>query len=147
MALNDQELQWLYEFRELNKLEWFVSAINLKEGNSFGELGSVNQTRKSNIICVKDCVFGLLSQEQYQKIFVNIEKQEQIKKIKFLQSVPFLQHWTKKSLESLCQCFVQKKYFRNQLVYSQNDKVNEVYIIESGEFSVQRTKVVQQDVH
>jgi CRP-like cAMP-binding protein len=81
----------LHELSQLRKLQWFVQVTNLIDGSSFGELALIhNQPRKATIKCIKDCIFGIFSQDQYLKIFEDIEKQEQIKKIRFLESLPFL---------------------------------------------------------
>ena len=65
----------IYEYDKLSKLQWFVKAVTLGEGHSFGELGIIdNKPRRATVLCLKDCTFAIYSKTQYKKIFEEIEK-------------------------------------------------------------------------
>jgi CRP-like cAMP-binding protein len=56
------ELSLLNEFRQLSKLEWFVTVVTLTDGHSFGELALIDsKPRRAAIECLTDCAFAIYS--------------------------------------------------------------------------------------
>ena len=96
LNLADSEIQKYLDFEKLDELQWFIEAVILKAGSSFGELALINNApRRATIKCLSDCTFAILNKNQYNKAFQSIEKKQQDEKIKFIGKLPFISHWTR----------------------------------------------------
>lgn len=68
-------MNMINEHHEFQKVQWFVEAVILTEGHSFGELALIdNKPRRATIKCLEDSIFAKFSKTQYKKIFKEIEK-------------------------------------------------------------------------
>ena len=62
MKLDDYDIQNLNDIEEYSKLQWFVDVSTLSTGDSFGELGLINnEPRTATVNCLTNCYFATLS--------------------------------------------------------------------------------------
>ena len=116
------------------KLFIYYHVINLKEGNTFGDIAlSGNFKRTATIICNEDCIFGTLTKKTYDNcIKVTFEK-IRLSNINFLINCDLFRGVK-------YEIFLKKyyNYFKiihlkqGNLLFKQNDKRDEIYIIKNG---------------
>lgn len=79
--------------------KYFVTAVNLKSGKSFGELALIkNKPRAATIKCTEECHIASMSKADYEKVLARIEQKTLDKILEFLSSLPLLKSWTKTAL-------------------------------------------------
>ena len=67
-----------------------------------------------------------------------LELKNQMKKILFLQKLPFLQMQTFNQVHKIVHSFMLKTYGLNNLVFKQNDTPTHVFIVYQGNFEILR---------
>ena len=64
LNLTDSEIVNYILFDQFSQLDWFIDAMVLSEGSSFGELALINdEPRKATIKCITDCSFAKFSKQ------------------------------------------------------------------------------------
>ena len=80
-----------------------------------------------------------MAKEDFQNILKNKIRKSKLDQMEVLQSLPFFRVWTKTQLLKLVNFILQpKQYVKNQVVYSEGERTDTIYIIKSGEFEVTR---------
>ncbi|KAL4473138.1 hypothetical protein ABPG72_007368 [Tetrahymena utriculariae] len=117
-------------------------AKELEQGSAFGEMGLLLKVpRTATILSLEDTDFVCMSKQNYQQIIKSLENYKLEQKIQFFHQVL---HFDLKIEEfgKLCIDFSQKKKFiKDQHIFKEGDKANEVLVIKSGEIELYRNIV------
>ncbi|KAL4429664.1 hypothetical protein ABPG74_017073 [Tetrahymena malaccensis] len=112
-------------------------AKELEQGSAFGEMGLLLKVpRTATILSLEDTDFVCMSKQNYQQIIKSLENYKLEQKIQFFHQVL---HFDLKIEEfgKLCIDFSQKKKFiKDQHIFKEGDKANEVLVIKSGEIEL-----------
>lgn len=77
-----------------------------------------------------------MDRQSYKKVLGKIEQKRLNQSIDFLQSLPFFNSWTRSTISKFQYLFERKEFIRNQIVYTEGDHADFVYLILSGEFEL-----------
>lgn len=112
----------------------------IKAGDHFGDLGIIrDKPRSATIICKEDCSFGTLAVEDFKSIFAVVERRKFDKKLEFFKDY-FIKRANEGDLVKFVYAFEKRKLVRNEILYHEGDKVNEVYLMKKGEVQVDSMK-------
>lgn len=118
----------------------FFEAITLGSGTSFGELAlESSKPRAASIRCKQDSHFIYLEKQDYVQLISKIVLDKRNKSVNFLQSLPMFNSCTKGTLSKLTYAFKEKSYNKGQIVYSEGDKSEEIFVVKNGEFEFIKT--------
>ncbi len=128
----------------------FIEYCKLEPGNAFGEQALLKNNepalRAATIRCTKDCYFAVMAKEDFQNILKNKIRKSKLDQMEVLQSLPFFRVWTKTQLLKLVNFILEpKQYVKNQIVFTEGEKSDTIYIIKSGEFEVTRKYFKESD--
>lgn len=116
----------------------------LENGDSFGELALLsNGFRAATIKCMTPCYFGVLNKKDFENSIGKIIKKTVEKNVSFLQNCPQFAKWSKNAVQRLLYYLKKESYIKNQIVYSQGQSCNRVYIVTNGEFQLS----LSQNIH
>lgn len=109
----------------------------LNSGDSFGELALLNNNpRSATVKCLTECYFAVLTQKEYKKI-LRIDAERAVKeRVSLLKKLPIFSNLTELNLKSLGYALTESTFKKNQVVYTESDPVDYIYIIKSGEFKL-----------
>jgi CRP-like cAMP-binding protein len=79
-----------------------------------------------------------LSSDKYIEALSQFESQRTQELMELVTSIPTMKNWTKTSVLKLIRCLEVKTYLRNQTVFQEGDRAEEVYLIKRGEFKFTR---------
>ena len=130
------EIDELIDKRDNKLLE---QVVVMREGKGFGELALKKERlmpRAATIKCLVACHCASMSKSNYNKVLAKLEQRKLKKLIDFYKSIPFLAKNSKTYLQKLHYNFEQRIFIRNQIIYSEGDSSDHVFIVQSGEFEV-----------
>jgi CRP-like cAMP-binding protein len=82
---------------------------------------------------------AVMSKENFQTILKNKVRKGKLEQMDVLQSLPFFRVWTKTQLLKVVNFLLEPKQFiKNQIVYSEGDPSQSIFIIRKGDFEVQK---------
>jgi len=111
------------------------------EGKGFGELSLKRDRldkRAATIQCLQECHLAVISKDSYQKVVQKIDQRKMRKLIDFFKNIPFLSKNSQTYLIKMHYNFEQRNCIRNQVLYTEGDQVQFIYLIKEGEFEVTR---------
>jgi len=107
-----------------------IDVKTMKAGESFGELALINDApRAATIHCQSKCFFAVINKLDYDKFLKRMHHKQLQKDIDLFYSLPYFSHWTNNMIKKLVLCFNVKEFKRNQIVYSQDQEANTIYIV------------------
>ena len=126
---------------------WLTPQATYSKGGSFGEkaINNESQARNGTAVCVTDCKMATLNKVQYQSLVDEHFKNQKLAKIAFLKKLPMFAHWYKKPLDKLIESIMEQNYIRNQNVYLEDEKAQNVYLITQGEFLLTKRVPVKEE--
>lgn len=108
----------------------------LKAGEHFGDLGIIrDKPRSATIICKDDCSFGILLSDEFKNIFSVVERKKFDEKIDFFRQF-LLKKINENDMVKFVYAFEKRKMIRNEILYKEGEKINDVYLIKKGEVQV-----------
>ena len=119
----------------------------LNVGGSFGELALLrDQPRSATIRCTKHSHFAILGKSDYLRILghLSIKKLEDM--VVFFMSLPTFAGWSKKSIIKLSYYFKPIKFKRNQIIFSEGDPAESIFIVKKGEVELSKQIKVQKPI-
>ena len=118
------------EIEEMNEVKV------LKNGDFFGEVALLsNKPRSATVRCETFCCFAVLSRKDYKNILSSNIETSIRERIDFLKNLPIFKKLSPASLRNLSYFITETTYKKNQIVYTENSSIDNVYLIKSGEFS------------
>lgn len=109
-------------------------------GQAFGELALLNdKPRSATIMTVEDTHFAVLEKEDFKNIMAKTLKNKFAEQVAFLSSFPFFSGMTRITKEKLGFLLKKVKYAIGQNVITEGEDLNDFYLIESGEFEINKT--------
>ena len=94
--------------------------------------------RAATIKCLCECHCATMTKKDYNKVLARLEARKLKKLIDFYKSIPFLAKNSKTYLQKLHYNFEQRTFIRNQIIYSEGEPSDYVYLVQSGEFEVNK---------
>ena len=125
------------EIYEYDNGKYFKKVATLIKGSSFGEIALQRKcTRTASIKTETDCQFMYLTKDAYETSLMNIKEDMEQQRVTFLKNIPFFKLFSRSSILSFYWGFQVRNYYRNQLVYSEKDEAQFVYIVWKGTFDM-----------
>lgn len=122
---------------------YLKAVTTLTSGIGFGELALLNdKPRAATIITLEDTHFALLEKESFNKIMAKALRDKFTEQVTFLTAFPFLANLTRITKEKLCFMMKSTKYTLGQIVISEGEELNNIYLVESGEFEVSKNMFI-----
>jgi CRP-like cAMP-binding protein len=107
------------------------------EGCGFGEYSIYYKTdREATVECIEDCVLAYFSQDEYNEIFYQFEKERIAITVSFLKKCAFFKEFSSLEMEKLHFFLSKKLYFSGQCVFKEDNLTDGLYIIKSGNFEL-----------
>ena len=121
-----------------------VEVTVLKKGDSFGELGLLNNKgRAASILCKEDTHFAVLSKDDYERILLKIHQQKLAEKVDFLMALPFFGLCTNYAMQKLSYYFQEITVPRKHAIARCNDPVSSLYFVRDGEIQLIKDVKIQ----
>lgn len=115
----------------------FDQVARFGAGKSFGELAlRTTKPRAARIVCETPCEFACMQKDDYAKVLQKIEERLANDMIDFLQSIPLFSSWSRNLLLKLLYKVEKKSFIKKQVVVKEGDPLNQVWIIQKGEYEV-----------
>ena len=112
------------------------------EGTHFGDyaLNRENSKRSATVVTQSACDFLTLHKRDYNAILKKVTKHELEDKVALLDQVELFQNpvWTPDLCEELAYLLTKKKLGMNEVLYTQGEKANALYIVLRGEATITR---------
>lgn len=149
-----QEKEDSNEDERIKKKKEFVKVNVLKTGDSFGEIALLNLVpRTATCICSQDTHFVVLTAEMYLKIvgivfiiiiifkytynyIANYHKNKFRELIDMLDRSQYFKTWPNELKNVMALHFKLQALRRGTVLYKENDVINKLYLIKSGEIEV-----------
>lgn len=96
----------------------FKKVVSLKQGEGFGELALISKKgiRNARVAAESPVTLGVLKKDDYNATLVKIEKQRLEHYCSFLQSISYFKSLTKANILRIVTSINTKKYYRGQVV-------------------------------
>ena len=108
----------------------------LKQGHRIGELGLITQNpRAATIVAREDCDLAVLNGSDFKRILHAAEEKKIQKKKNFYANTLF-RDFNRSLVFKLSYLFEKRKFFKNQVIFHQNEPANGLYLIKKGEIEV-----------
>lgn len=123
---------------------FFKKVASLIKGSSFGEIALQRKcTRTASIKTETDCQFMFLTKDSYQSSLMKIKEDVEQERVTFLKNIPFFRAFSRSTVLSFYWGFQQIKYYRNGVVFDENDEASFVYVVFKGTFEMQKKLPVE----
>jgi len=115
----------------------YYEVAKVGEGSGFGEYAIYYKTdREATVECLEDCVLAYFTQDEYNEMFLQLEKEKIATTMMFLKKCAFFKEFSSLEMEKF-HFFINKKlYFSGQSVYKEDGLTDGLYIIKSGNFEI-----------
>lgn len=114
--------------------------VELSVGSAFGELALLNdKPRSATIMTVEDTHFAILEKDDFKTIMEKLLKDKFAAQVNFLSGFPFLSGMTRITKEKLGFMMKKKSFKLGNEVVIEGDQLNDLFLIESGEFEINKT--------
>lgn len=108
----------------------------MQTGQAFGELGLLRRKpRAATILCTENTHLALISKEDYEIIYFNLESQKLKMMIKFFRD-SLGKPLAADTLTKYAYLFQKKKFCYGDVVFKEGDGANEVFLIKKGEIEI-----------
>ena len=124
---------------------YFQEILRLSQGKGFGQFSILyKQDRYSNILllreasvkCLEKTVLGMISNDDYHVLLEIYEREKICNTIDFLKKIKFFNEFSTLEMEKF-HFYLEKRVFsKGQIVYSTDDIVDGIYLIQNGSFNV-----------
>jgi len=109
-------------------------------GVGFGELALLNdKPRSATIITLENTHFAVLEKENFNEIMAKVLRNKCANQVNFLSNFSFITGMTRITKEKLWYLLERHKYTLGQEVLIESENLNYVYLIEDGEFEINKT--------
>ncbi|CAI2360861.1 unnamed protein product [Moneuplotes crassus] len=128
---------------------FILEVVQLDVGASFGELALLeDKPRAATILCTENTRFAILEKEHFNKVMGKMYRKKFAKDIDFLSNFAFLHGLTRITKQKICYPMTSREFVRGQILVSEGDQVEDIILLEEGEYEmtkniyVKDTKVV-----
>ncbi|KAL4432636.1 hypothetical protein ABPG74_004929 [Tetrahymena malaccensis] len=113
----------------------------LKRNSKQGELqikpdNQIEDTHQNSLICQTECSYLILQKDHLEKIMSDFK--QRIKFFEELSQMNLFKGWNKNQIRTIQDCFSEKQYAINNVVYKDGDESNYLYLVKEGEFVLQK---------
>lgn len=125
-----------------------IECTVLMTGCVFGEFAlAKNKPRSATVVCLENTHFAVLSKKDFIRILGNFTNKRFDEMADFLKGLPIFTGWSLNTLVRLSYLFRNLKFKRNQKLFSEGDRAENVYIIKSGEFELTKGIMIKRSPH
>ncbi|KAL4479228.1 hypothetical protein ABPG72_011440 [Tetrahymena utriculariae] len=111
--------------------------INSKQGELQIKLDSQNEDfHQNSLICQTECSYLILQKDHLEKIMSDFK--QRINFFEELSQMNLFKGWNKNQIRMIQDCFSEKQYAINNVVYRDGDESNYLYLVKEGEFVLQK---------
>src|SRR3990167_2618173 len=144
-GMNKKEVDPSLIFNE-NGTFSFDLVCALKEGSMFGELALIyNQPRLATIISLTESEMCTMDKKNFQKILGVLQRQENQKKIEFIQNEILRDSELASLAHVIGVNFVKRHVNRHKLLFQQGDVPEKVFLIYSGQVKLWKTVAMDEE--
>mmetsp|Transcript_31380 Transcript_31380/g.54447 ORF Transcript_31380/g.54447 Transcript_31380/m.54447 type:complete len:519 (+) Transcript_31380:14-1570(+) len=128
------------EYQTSRDANGLFEVISLGPGFSFGDLALTKSApRMLTVTVTHDAMLAYLSKSEFNRIMRKVQDRLFHEKVAFLGSLLPFKRLTGKGLFRLAHCFHYKSYRKHEVVYTEGEPTDSVFIIASGEFEFSKT--------
>ena len=139
-SLIDQSYKVVKEY--FNPLYYRVTEDEIfqaESGYCFGEWALIyNQPRSASVIALEDSVFFILDEKIFSKTFLKCLTSSEHRKKKFIIENLFPFNLYNERRNSLYKEVIPKSFIRNQVIFSEGEPADTIYLIYSGTFFLEK---------
>jgi len=127
----------LADVKELRRIE-LTKLLGEQHRAYPGELVGTGKgaKREETALCLSDVHLAVISVKDFERVLKKQEARQVSHRMRFFQSLPFLQHWSREQLMRLLPHCEEVKPLRGQVMYRHGDAAEWVYVVKQGEFEV-----------
>ena len=100
---------------------------------------SSDNRRNATVKCLTKVTYGVLDKRNFDRSLSKIEQRRTHKLLEFLSAIPCFVGMKRTAIQKFVYFMEKRKCIRKQVVYSQGESANAVYIVIKGEFEQERT--------
>ncbi|EAS02433.2 cyclic nucleotide-binding domain protein (macronuclear) [Tetrahymena thermophila SB210] len=145
--VQDSDNQSQFNQEQLNSLgqgsivELPLRGANFKRNSKQGELQikidiENEEVHQNSLICQTECSYLILQKDNLDKIMSDFK--QRIKFFEELSQMNLFKGWNKNQIRMIQDCFFEKQYAINNVVYKDGDESNYLYLVKEGEFVLQK---------
>ncbi|KAL4456521.1 hypothetical protein ABPG74_000628 [Tetrahymena malaccensis] len=124
----------------------FKAVKQIGPGESFGEIALMtNKGRTATIFLKEDTHFMSLSKEGFNKVFSIYKAKILEDQIQFLHNFSFFRDLSKFSLLQLLYHFKIEVFSCKQVIYSQKDNADKLYLVHRGEIEISKKYIIKEN--
>ena len=132
----------LHEKFNTISIKTFFKVVELKAGQTFGELALINKQLRAARIVTSDLTFlAFLDRHEFSRIREQSIRQDVADKVLFIREIPLFYHLNHQCREKIAIALGKSKtILRGMNLFTEGDKkIDGVYLIHKGEFEVVKT--------
>ena len=141
--INEQKKKTLIDINLLKDKQIFIMEDEEKlgeygEGFSFGDIALIQNTARNATIKAKiNCVLLSIEKNEYNKAILEYQKKKLNNDIEdFIKTYSFFKDFSQEKIIRLFNCFSKKTIYKDECLYEQNKKDDNIYIINEGIFLI-----------
>lgn len=108
----------------------------LFSGSTFGELGLLEgKPRSAMIVCSADSEFAIMEKDDYSELLAERDRTRLLRKFEFIKEHIF-PDLTNDAIKKIFYAFQKRVVVKNEVIFSEGDLANGVFLIKKGEISL-----------
>ncbi|CAD8100414.1 unnamed protein product [Paramecium sonneborni] len=141
-VLSGRLLSYPYDFRDINK---HTANKELNVGDHFGEISLQHRIpRTLTVICKGEVILISVNYETYSTFIQTSVDKMLTDSYKLIKTLSIFRDWSEFTLQLILHHLKESKFQRNQYVFKEGNKDQNLYIIKSGEIILQKQYTIKQ---
>lgn len=123
----------------LGTVHFNIKVAKLKAGSSFGEIGLLEQGRRTaSIRALTECHFAALDKKEFESILLRHQKKEQTEAIKVLEGISMFQDLEDRTLKGLRYLLKKRIKPRGSYLFKEGEESRSIFILISGSLRLEK---------
>ncbi|CAD8106891.1 unnamed protein product [Paramecium sonneborni] len=141
-VLSGRLLSFPYDFRDINN---HTANKELNVGDHFGEISLQHRIpRTLTVVCKSEVILISANYETYSNYIQTTVDKILTDQYKFIRNLSIFRDWSEFTLQLILHHLNEEKFQRNQYVFREGNKDQNLYIIKSGEIILQKQYTINQ---